>query len=164
MKKIIILSVLVFSFCTAFAQYPLYRYYNPKIKKHYYTIHIEEYGQGARDWILEGVSCVVFTVKDRQPGTVPLFRFSERDTGDHYYTTRRYLPEEDQESYDFEGTTAFIFKYRVNGSVPLFEYYSPSAGDHFYTTDRNELGPGREGYVFDTVVGFVLPKEAPVRR
>jgi len=156
MKTFVTLTLLVFSVCCAFCQQPLYRYYNGKLKKHYYTVNFNEFGNGAKGFTLEGTTCLVYTNDDRRRGIIPIFRYYNAKSGDHYYTAHRRLLGQGADGYTLEGPAFYVNKFRVDGTVPLFEYYSTSAGDHFYTTDRNELGRGYNGYVFDTVIGFVF--------
>lgn len=140
MKKLLILTVLIFSFYCGFSQQPLYRYYNSKIKKHYYTVDFNEYGNGGRGWALEGPACLVFGAEDRDRGIVPLLRYNNPRTGDHYYTIHRHELGQGADGYNFEGPACFIYKFRVEGTVPLFEYLNTRIGDHFYTADKRELG------------------------
>jgi hypothetical protein len=156
MKRIIILSLLVFLSYTAFCQQPLYRYYYGKQQKHYYTVNFNEFGNGGNGWTLEGQACFVFSDGDRDRGIVPLLRYFNPRTGDHYYTIHRHILGNGAQGYNLEGPACYIYKFRVDGSVPLFEYYNQRNGDHFYTADKSELGRGYDGYVFDAVVGFVF--------
>jgi len=158
MKKLLPLAILIFSFSSAFAQRPLYRYYNAKLKKHYYTTEFSEFRDGTHDMHSEGTSCKVFAAGTREPGLVPVWRLFNASTGDHYYTTARFVPGRDLRGYAYEGVAFYVFRHKVPGSIALLEYWSPSAGDHFYTADRSELGPGFEGYVFNTAIGFVYPR------
>ncbi len=157
MKKVIILAFLVLSFGAAFAQHPFYRYYNAKMKKHYYTTNFDEFGNGANGWALEGVACRVFRHPEGHPGVVTLFRFYKPQSADHYYTAGKFVPAGDLIGYNPEGPAGYIFPNRVPGTVPLFEYFNYQTGDHFYTTDKRELGHGFEGYHYNTVTGFVFP-------
>lgn len=157
MKKLIAVTALLFFGYFAFSQQPLFRYYNSKIRKHYYTTDFNEFANGRGDWNFEGTSCMVFTRPDRDQGIVPLFRYLNNQTGDHYYTTNRRMFGDGANGYTLEGAECAIFKFRAPGTIPLFEYYNPQTGDHFYTADRTELGRGFEGYNFNTKVGFVYP-------
>ena len=156
MKKILVFSLLIFLSFYAFSQQPLYRYYNGKIKKHYYTINFNEFGNGGNGWALEGTACLVFSAEDRQKDIVPVFRYLNSQTGDHYYTIHRHILGDGANGYNLEGPGFYIFKIRGEGTRPLFEYYNTRTGDHFYTADKNELGRGFEGYAFATIVGFVF--------
>jgi hypothetical protein len=157
MKKIVF-SILLMAFCfSAFAQTNLYRYYNPKAKKHFFTANFNELGNGANGFVLEGVACRIYAM-NRVPGLVPVYRMYNPKSNDHYYTSRRYVPGRDLDGYQSEGNLGFVFRHQQPGTMPLFEYYNPQIADHFYTIDKNELGAGFEGYVFDTVVGYVYRK------
>jgi hypothetical protein len=156
MKKIAILALLLFSFCCAFAQQPIYRYYNAKMKKHYFTRDFNEYGPGTKDWASEGVSCLAFTTVDPTRGIIPVYRFFNPQTGDHYYTSKHHLQAEARAGYQLDGPAFYVYNHKASGTTELFEYYSPSSGDHFFTADKNELGPGFEGYQFEDVIGFVF--------
>jgi len=156
MKKLFLLTIVSLFCYVTFAQTPLYRYYNGKQKKHYYTIDFNEFGNGRAGWGYEGITCLVFTDEDRQAGIVPVYRFVNLQSNDHYYNIGRHIARTDMRGYSFEGPVFTISKFRAEGMVPLFEYYNERTGDHFYTADRHELGRGYEGYRFDEVVGFVL--------
>ena len=99
---------------------------------------------------------MVFNGEDRQRGIVPLLRYINPQTGDHYYTIHGRELGNGANGYNLEGPACYIFKIRVDGSVPLLEYYNNRSGDHFYTTDKRELGHGFEGYQFTKVAGFVF--------
>ena len=157
MKKILALSVfLLCSYC-AFSQQPLFRYYNAKSRKHYYTTNFTEYGNGAAGWALDGPACLVYVNPVRRPGIIPLFRYANAQNGDHYYTTQQNGFDPGLQGYTPEGVSCFIYKFRQPGTVPFLKYYNRGTGDHFYTTNKHELGRGFEGYVFVGVAGFVIP-------
>jgi len=158
MKKFFILSLLVLFTVCAFAQQPLYRYYNAKQKKHYFTIHFNEYGNGTRDFAYEGVSCRVFNAGNPEAGIRPMFRYYNPKTADHFYTMVLHELGPGDNGYTFEGPAYFLYKLHAPGSVPLLRYYNPVTTDHFYTTDKMELGPGFEGYNYEGVAGYVLRK------
>ena len=159
MKKITILAALLFSFGCAFAQQPLYRYYNGKQHKHYFTRDYGEYGTGANGFVSEGVSCLIFTTADPNRGIVPVYRFYNAKTADHYFSTKPTLAPGTMTGYVYESPAFNVYNHQASGTTPLFEYLNPTTGDHFYTADKTELGPGFEGYVFDTVVGYVFRRQ-----
>jgi hypothetical protein len=162
MKKVLISAILTICCMAAFSQTPLYRYYNHKLQKHYYTIDFNEYGKGGSDWTLEGVACQVFRRDSLQPDRVFIYRFFNPQTGDHYYTVANVIISRDSQGYSggyqIEGPVFCAYKQRAPGTLALLEYYNPVNHDHFYTVDKTELGRGFEGYVFDNIAGFVLPK------
>jgi Repeat of unknown function (DUF5648) len=158
MKKLITLTLLLFSSYYCFSQQTLLRYYNGKQRKHFYTVDFNEYGNGKNGWLLEGPACTVYTAEDHGRSIVPLFRYFNRQTGDHYYTLRYEEYGKGGGGYYPEGVACYINMYQAPGSVPLLKYFNPSTGDHFYTIDRHELGRhGFEGYQFKGVEGFVYP-------
>jgi len=158
MKKIIILTLLVFWCGVAFCQTPLFRYYNPQIKKHYYTINFNEFGNGGNGWNFEGVACQVYPPDFGQPDIAPVFRFFNPQSGDHYYTTGKFITRRDLFGYRPEGPVFSVYKHRAPGLRPLLEYYNPQSGDHFYTTNKHELERGFDGYILDNIVGFAQPR------
>ena len=155
MKKIIVLSILVFAFSYGFSQNILYRYYNGKIKKHYYTINFNEYGNGVNGWVLEGPACVVYNYEDKQRGIVPFFRYFNAQTGDHYYTIHRRRLDQEMPGYVAEGPACFVTRVPNANLVPLWEYYNPYTRDHFYTVNQSELGRGFDGYALVGTAAYV---------
>ena len=158
MKNLFVSTILSCSCYIAFAQVPLFRYYNVKLQKHYYTVNFSEFGNGGNGWALEGVACQVYPRDFAQPDMTPVYRFFNQRTGDHYYTTGKFISRRDLIGYSLEGPVFCDYKHRVPGTFPLLEYYNPANGDHFYTINKAELGRGFEGYVFDNIAGFVMPK------
>jgi hypothetical protein len=160
MKKLIFLILTLFLCCGVFAQQTLYRYYNPQIRKHYYTVNFNEYGNGANGWQLDGAACRVFDHEDRYRGIVPFFRYFNPKIGDHYYTTRFEELGQGANGYVFEHVECFVARRGGFRTVPFFEYFNPKSGDHFYTTNRDELGRGFDGYQFSRIAGYVFPQLA----
>jgi hypothetical protein len=158
MKKYLSLTLLIFLTTYVFAQQPLFRYYNSKINKHYYTINFNEFGNGANGWAFEKIACLVFATGEKNRVSVPFFRYFNPKNGDHFYTAQLGELGPGDLGYRLEGPVCFIFRFRVPGTVAFFRYFNQRNGDHFYTTDRKELGMGYEGYVFEKVAGFVFPK------
>ncbi len=156
-KSLLLCFLLLVSFC-AFSQRPLYRYYNAKIKKHYFTINFKEYGNGANGWAYEGVSCRVYPPDRGGPNIGPIFRFFNAQSGDHYYTTGKFITRRDLIGYTAEGPVFCNYRNKTPGTIPLLEYYNAANGDHFYTADKRELGRGFDGYVFDNIAGYVFPR------
>ncbi len=157
MKKIVFLSALLLMACGAFAQQTLYRYYNQKLSKHYYTVDFNEYGSGRRGWYLEGPACMVFDHEDRDMGIVPLLRYFNDRVGDHYYTANFDELRRGANGYVLEGKACFIAKFKGMRMVPLFGYFNRINGDPFLTTNRDEVLHGFDGYEFTGITGYVLP-------
>ncbi len=134
---------------------PLYRYYNPYLGDHFYTIDFNNLGYGNYGWSFEWVQCHVFP--QQAPGTVPLYRYYNAQLGDHFYTTDYNELGGGSYGYALERVECYIYPWQAAGTVPLYRYYNPYNGDHFYTTDFNELGYGNYGWNFEWVQGYVLP-------
>jgi len=65
---------------------PLYRLYNPSTDDHLYTIsQIERDERKSEGYIDENVACDVFE-PNQAPGTQPLFRAVNLQTGENFYT------------------------------------------------------------------------------
>jgi hypothetical protein len=159
MKKFFITTVLLFSIGATFCQIPLYRYYNARLQKHYFTIDFNEYGNGANGWAFEGVSCQVYPPNFAAPDIAPVYRFFNSQTGDHYYTTGKFITRRDLRGYHFESVAFCVYRHPAPGLRPFLEYWNYGNGDHFYTVDKRELGRGFEGYEIDNTVGFVMPRQ-----
>jgi hypothetical protein len=156
MKKLFLFSTLLLLIGSAFAQQTLYRYYNPKLGKHYYTTNFNEYGNGANDWYLDGPQCQVFDHGDRDRGLIPLFRYFNGGLSDHYYTTNFEELGRGSNGYAFEGKACFIAKNPGPRLVPLFGYYNRISGEHFLTTDKGEVARGFDNFQYTGVVGYVI--------
>jgi len=68
---------------------PLYRYFNPKSGDHFYTTNLDELGkEGKGGYNYEGIAGKVFPAYDHTvPNLVPLHRYHNAKSGDHFYTT-----------------------------------------------------------------------------
>jgi len=154
MKKIFTVVFLLFLSYQAFSQVPLYRYYNNRLKMHWYTVNFNKLGNGANGWVLEGPQCRVFTAPDAQRGIVPFSSYYNAQTADHYYTVRRLiLP-----NYTDSGPEGFIALSQLPATIPLYEYYNSIVHTHFYTTDKAELGRGGfDGFILAGIIGYVYP-------
>src|SRR5476649_2711958 len=131
MKKLILLSCLLLLMGGAFAQQTLYRYYNPKQGKHYYTTNFAEYGNGASGWYLDGPQCLVFDHPDR--GLIPLLRYYNVSSGDHYYSNNFRELGQGANGYKFEGNACYIAQNPRPGLVPLLAFLNSRTGEHFLT-------------------------------
>ncbi|MCC5601121.1 hypothetical protein [Nostoc favosum] len=137
--------------------YAFYRYYNPSIGDHFYTVNFAELGNGNGGYISEGIAAYISTQQD--PGTIPLYRAYSGSATDHFYTTNlsELVAAGGSSGYVYEGVAGYIYSMPFTGTTPLYRYYSSGGTDHFYTTNFGELGGGRNGYVFEGIVGYVIP-------
>ena len=103
------------------------------------------------------------------PDKVPLFRYWNSGSVDHFYTTDAteigtVIPgRTGKHGYKSEGIQCYVYTRQVSGSIPLFRYRNKSSKDSFYTTNRNEIGTttpgkrGRHGYTSRGIVGYCRP-------
>src|SRR5438876_4145128 len=110
----------------------------------------------------ERIECGVFPPNTAQPpGSVPLFRLFNPDTGDHFYTAD--ANERDRAASQFgyrtEGVACFVMPGPSPGVIQLYRMWNGDAHDHFYTTDVNERNRAQavSGYADEGIAGFVFP-------
>lgn len=86
----------------------LYRWYNPSIGDHYYSV---ERGGGRKNlhgYILGGTIGNIATI--RLPGTRELYRWFNPETGRHYFTTDAAGEGMGRQGYRFEETVGFVLR------------------------------------------------------
>lgn len=160
MKKLLILTFLFFSSFYGFSQHRLFRYYNSRIEKYYYTTDQSEFGGGREGWQLEGSACLVYTAEYRQGGVVPLFRYYNPNTKDFLYTTKASVAGNSSKGYSLQKAACYVYNYRARGAMPLLRYFNRKTGTHFYTIDRDEMSSGRfNGFQYEGNSGYVFPNE-----
>jgi subtilisin family serine protease len=147
--------LLFLNFPMSAAIVPLYRYWNPSVTDHYYTINYNELGEGGLGWSIEKIAG--FVSSQQQFGTVPLYRYWSPSWGDHFYTTNFNELGNGAQGWVFEKVECYVYSQQQSGTVPLYRYWNSSIGNHYYTTNFSELGNGANGYVFEWVQGYVLP-------
>jgi peptidoglycan hydrolase-like amidase len=78
-------------------------------------------------------------------GTVPIYRFYNPTSGDHFYTTSNTA----HTGYNNEGIVFYLYSTQTNGTSPIYRFYNPTNGDHFYTfSNTPHYGYNNEGVVF----------------
>jgi hypothetical protein len=132
---------------------PLFRYWSPLIKDHFYTTNWSTLKNGVRGWKYDGIQAYVYT--ENRPETVPLRRFWNAHTGDHFYTVDD-AEVRDDPKWVAQGTTAYVYKTFDHGGIPLYRYYNSVTGDHFYTTNWKELERGANGFEYQGVACYVV--------
>merc|ERR1711916_144886 len=142
---------------------PLYRYYNTKVKDHFYTTNWASLGNAGSDgWRFEGVQAYIY--KEKESGSIPLYRYYSAADKDHLYTTN-YLGRE-KDGYKLQGITGYVLEAspetgglpweNAASKVPLFRYYNKNTRDHFYTTRKEVLDGGRQGWAYQGLTGYFL--------
>jgi len=163
----------------------VYRFYNTRDKAFFYTNSKDE-----RDMIIRESTDATFNPSNglwpyfyqgttfeeahSLEGKIPVFRFYNKETGHHFFTTS--LAERDmviKESTDpnygspglwpFSGEGVGFYAYADKTSdqqIPVYRFYSPSLNRHFFTADANEvLNIILTGVWVDEGIGFYA--EAP---
>jgi hypothetical protein len=142
---------------------PLYRYVNPSRNAcHFYTTNSAELipANGSGQWNFEGILSSGYLYAQQVAGTVPLLRYYNGKTWDHFYTTD---PSEgnnmvNNHGYTQEGSPGYVSTQQVAGAVQLLRYYNLTTLLHFYTTDINEGNNAVQqlGYVQEISQAFVF--------
>ena len=150
--------------------FPLYRWWNPDNGDHFYTISPEDIPGYQREGSLgNGIECyvarLIIQIKPGINGAVPLYRWYNPESGDHFYTiSPNGIPSYQREGV--EGIECCVFDHPISGTVPLYRWWNPDNGDHFYTISSGDIpGYQREGslgnviecYVFDSNVQNTVP-------
>ena len=154
----------------------LYRYYQPKTFDHFYTLNSDEVGtkeagkEGKNGYLSEGLAASCLTIQDDLELTVPLYRYWQPHTQDHFYTTNAsevgttILGNTGKDGYISEGIACWVYRNQkdVADLFPLYRYYNTATNDHLYTMDAAEIGTttlgvaGNYGYVSEGIVGWLF--------
>ncbi len=126
------------------SQAPVYRFYNPTTKHHFYTASESERSIVANTsqsgYLPEGIAYYAYNTQIT--GTLPVYRFNNSSTGDHFYTAleaeKNSLISNAQSGYAYEGIAFYAYATQSNGSSPVYRFYNPTTGDHFYTASESE--------------------------
>jgi hypothetical protein len=125
---------------------PLYEYYSPSDRDHYYTTTLGTYTN-------YNYSKIVCTVNLCQQGLwQPFYEYYSPSDRDHYYTTTLGT----YTNYYYSKIACYVIPAPytpLNGEIPLYEYYSPSDKDHYYTTILGTY----TNYYYSKIAGYVLP-------
>ncbi|XXR64136.1 hypothetical protein WMF16_31200 [Sorangium sp. So ce388] len=84
---------------------PLWRYWNPTNKDHYYTVDRNDAGLSYFGYSFEVIEGFVHA--QQVPGTVPLYRWWNPTIGDHFYTTG--TGDASWFGYTFERVEAYVY-------------------------------------------------------
>ena len=144
---------------------PFYRYWNGR--DHFYTTNIHEIGTaipghlGRHGYRSEGITGRIHDT--RVWGSVPLYRYFNGRSGDHFYTTNHHeigttVPGvTGKHRYKSEGIAGYCFPYQkhtYDARRPLYRAYNHKSGDHFYTLSANEIARAT-GWTFEGITCYV---------
>jgi hypothetical protein len=128
---------------------PLYRF---RADSYGYSYSTNDIGRAEQS--IEGVRAYVNPLQ--AAGTVPLYRFRDRDDGRYFYFVNKTAPDP---TWYYDGVAFYIYPGQVPGTVALHQFYGRYSGSkqgYFYTTNQDEgysLGftyQGVAGHVHDT--------------
>lgn len=109
---------------------PVYRLYNPSIKRHLYTQSLDESAVlKTRGWNLEGSK--FNTAKTGKP----VYRLYNTALKEHLYTTNK----NENDILATRGWKAEGIAWYSSGKKPVYRLYHPELNIHLYTTDKNEV-------------------------
>ncbi len=141
---------------------PLYRYWNERVKDHFYTTNYSEIGDERSGYILQGVEAYVFEVSVLS-NTVPLYRYWNERIKDHFYTMDYDELKNGRDGFEIQSNARmFAFKTKEKYTTQLYRYWNEEVKDHFYTTDYSEIGKARAGYRLQNSLSkqiYVYPSE-----
>jgi hypothetical protein len=87
----------------------------------------------------------IYPANAPQTGAVPVFRYYNSTTGDHFYTTNFNELGAGRNGYSLESRNAFfVHQTRLNGAVPILRFFN--GRDHFYTKNQSEFFDGSMNY------------------
>lgn len=89
--------------------------------------------------------------------SVPLWRYWNPTTIDHYYTRDRNDAGMAALGYSLDGSDSRVIPTAQPGTVPLYRFWNAATTDHFYTLNKAE-GQNATGYVYERVEGYVFPR------
>lgn len=128
------------------APVPIYRFYSPTYKGHFYTADAVErdkvISQWSKDWTYEGEKYWAFTTQ--VAGTVPLYRFWSAQFGGHFFTAdeseRERVATTWPDTWSYEGIAYYVYPAGadVAGSAAVYRFWGAGVKHHFYTADVTE--------------------------
>lgn len=114
----------------------LYRAYNISADYHFFTTNFAEWqaavNRGLRDESTNTPGIGVYA--GPAPGSLPIYRLYNPNTGKHYYTLN--LLERDNLQtigWRYESIEGFMFDTQVANTTPIYRLYNKSTGTHLYT-------------------------------
>jgi len=153
----------------------IHRYWNAATHDHFYTANAGEIGTttpgqaGNHGYAYESPSFALFT--HPLPGLVPVYRYWNAGTNDHFYTANAgeigatNVGQAGNHGYVCEGILGYANPHEFPGSVPIYRYWHEENKDHFYTANAAEIGTtnvgqvGNHGYKFEGILGYGYPAE-----
>jgi ubiquitin len=159
---------------------PVHRYWNAGSNDHFYTASPTEIGTTQHGAVgNHGYTCEAndwHVATNPHPGMVPVFRYYNGATKDHFYTHNAGEIGTTQQGatgnhgYSCEGILGHLYPNPTGASVPVYRYWHAGKSDHFYTTNPAEIGTtqqgavGNHGYASEGILGYAPLPVVPVFR
>jgi hypothetical protein len=138
---------------------PVFRYWNPALQDHFYTMNYNLLEAGKNGWRYQGIQCYIYPTKIED--TVPMYRYWNLRLGDHFYTTDFYDMGEGKDGYRFKGILGYVRDAPSKDTVPLYRYFNKQIGDHFYTTNTMSQAQGHDEWAAEGIAAYVYPVPNP---
>ena len=123
---------------------PVYRFYSPKTKGHFFTMNEGEkddlIATASHIWNFEGTA--YYAYRTQVSGTVPLYRFYSPGAKGHFYTRNEGekdgLIADHADIWNYEGIAYYVAPSHSSGTTPVYRFWAPGAKHHFYTRSEAE--------------------------
>lgn len=126
---------------------PVYRFWSPINKAHYYTISETEkttlINEHRKEWTFQGTAFRAFPDAS-DPNCLPVHRFWSDETLSHFYTLRpkevTKLREQYADVWTYQGVAFYAYPVgkQPPWACPVYRFWSQSAGAHYFTTSESE--------------------------
>jgi len=95
----------------------------------------------AATWTYQGIA--FYAYKEKTEGAVAVYRFYNKDKGDHLYTAdesemSKLKNNKSKYGFTYEGIVFYAYPNQADGTVPVYRFYSSSRTDHLYTASEEE--------------------------
>ena len=148
------------------APLPVYRFYSPAFKGHFFTISEAEKNKlvtSDPNWRYESIAYRAFT--NQVEGTTPLYRFYSRVFKGHFFTTSeaemRKVRNTDR-NWTYEGIAYYVYPRATEGTAPVYRFWSRVFHHHFYTMnawERDKLIATDPNWTYESIAFFAPPLE-----
>ncbi len=126
---------------------PVYRFWSPVKKRHFYTISGAERDRVIREWpdvySYEDVAFYAY-YKPSEPGLAPVHRFWSPTLQAHFWTVseeeKNLIIAEQAKTWVYEGIVFYAYPSGKQplGTFPVYRFWSDALKQHFYTLDEIE--------------------------
>lgn len=117
----------------------VYRFLNRDTGTHLYTtseVERRSILNNLPNYVSEGESYVSVDPLSGDPDPETVYRFLNRDTGTHLYTTsevEKEFVEENLSNFSRESESFDAYEVQQPGTIPIYRFYNTQTGAHFYT-------------------------------